>query len=597
MPNPHAPNPDVRAKLDQARALAEAGDPARARALLLRLMQQQPREASVANMLAGVLMGMGERDSALHYARRAVELSPRDANAMVNCASLLLASGDAEGARGMFERAGAAEPAHPEALVGIASTLLAGDRLDEALTACDKGRALAPNEPRLRAIRGKALLAMGLAREAAEELRSAVRTHPRDLTLLSLLGSSLNYAADGDAGEARRVHLGYGRALALEAPARRDRARTDPAPERKLRVGLVSSDLRRHAVASFVGPLLEGGDGERMEMVCYFTGRTADDVTERLAARAAGWRACAEESAPALAEMIRRDRIDILIDLHGHTSGHRLAVFQVEAAPVQATWLGYPNTTGVQRMGYRIVDSLTDPPGAADELCTERLARIDPCFVCYAPMVELPEIVPRQNGPMVLGSFGAMAKLGEECLRLWAGALAAAPGSRLVLKNHSLACGAARESLRRRLEELGVAASRVEMLGPAEGLREHMAAYSRVDIALDTFPYNGTTTTCEALAMGVPVATMAGAVHASRVGESLLTAAGLGELVARDAGGFAGIVSELAGDARRLAEFRAGLRERVMGSALGDARAFAGRFEGALRGIWREWCARERGGG
>lgn len=575
--------------------MADAGELAKARALLIRLVQQNPREAGAANLLAGVLMALGEREAAVHYSRRAVELSPRDANVMVNLASLLLASGDVEGARAMYERAGAVEPAHPEALVGIASILLGADRIEEALAACEKGRMLAPREPRLRALRGKALLAMGLAREAAGELRAAVAAHPHDLTLLSLLGSSLNYAGGTGTAEVRRAHLRYGQALSLETPARVDRARTDSSPERKLRVGLVSSDLRRHAVASFVGPLLEGQDRERMEIACYFTGRTGDEVTERLRARAAGWRACAEESASALAEIVRRDRIDVLIDLHGHTSGHRLAAFQIGAAPVQATWLGYPNTTGVQGMGYRIVDSLTDLPGAADELCTERLARVDPCFVCYAPMVELPEVKARRSGPVVLGSFGAMPKLGDECLRLWAGALAEVPGSRLVLKNHSLACSAARESMRRRLEELGVVASRVEMLGPAEGLREHMAAYSRIDIALDSFPYNGTTTTCEALVMGVPVVTMAGPVHASRVGASLLSAAGLTDLVARDAGEFARIVAGLAGDEGRLASLRSGLRERVMGSVLCDAGAFAARFEAALRGMWREWCARERG--
>jgi protein O-GlcNAc transferase len=263
------------------------------------------------------------------------------------------------------------------------------------------------------------------------------------------------------------------------------------------------------------------------------------------------------------------------------------------------TWLGYPNTTGLATMDARLIDSRTDPAGA-EALATERLVRLEPCFLCYRPMLAAPE--PRRetavDAPVVFGSFNLPLKLTPTCLEMWSAALRAVPGSMLVLKHISLKEPWMRERLLERLERAGVSRAAVRILPPDATFREHLDSYAQFDIALDSYPYHGTTTTCEALWMGVPVVTLRGDRHAARVGDSLLHAVGLGELVAGSPPEFAEIAGRLAAERQRLRVWRGvgegSLREIMRGSALCDGAAFCARFQGAVRSAWREWCAGER---
>jgi predicted O-linked N-acetylglucosamine transferase (SPINDLY family) len=410
---------------------------------------------------------------------------------------------------------------------------------------------------------------------------------------MTALMVTLNYVEGGERRAAEAA-----RALASLLPVGPPPAFPNaPDPDRRLRVACISGDLRQHSVAYFLEPILAERARAGLEVVCYSTGPKSDATTERLRALADGWVDAAGLTGEAFAARLRADRTDIALELSGHTSSSRVLALARRGAPVQASYLGYPASTGVPAIDWRIVDEVTDPAGS-EWSGTERLMRLPGCFLTYRPPAEAPEVVARREGvPVTFGSFNSMRKVTGRVLETWAAVVRGVPGSRLVLKNRSLSDAGVRERTLAALERAGVERWRVELLGPAAGVREHLAAYGGIDVALDTFPYNGTTTTCEALWMGVPVVTFAGAAHAGRVGASLLGAAGLRRFVAPDPGAYVAVAAGLAADAAGLAELRGGLRAAVRASALCDASRFAGGFEGVLREMWREWCRSRPGPG
>jgi protein O-GlcNAc transferase len=354
----------------------------------------------------------------------------------------------------------------------------------------------------------------------------------------------------------------------------------------RLRIGYVSGDFREHSVAYFVEPLLRGHDRTAVEVFCYADHRLDDAVTERLRGYADQWRPIAGMADDTVGELIRRDAIDVLVDLGGHSAENRLGVFARRAAPVQATWLGYPNTTGLAEIDYRLTDAVADPLGAADAWHAEKLVRVPGCFLCYGMPDVLPDVgaLPAEaNGFVTFGSFNNLAKVSERTMRLWGRVLDAVPGSRLLLKYRSLADAGTRSVVAEMMTRCGINPGRVEMAGHAASREDHLRMYGRVDVALDTTPYCGTTTTCEALAMGVPVVTLAGDAHVSRVGASLMHAMGLWEMVAKSGEEYVGIAVTLAGDLERMKATRIGLRERMRASALCDQGGFSKVMETALR--------------
>jgi protein O-GlcNAc transferase len=317
-----------------------------------------------------------------------------------------------------------------------------------------------------------------------------------------------------------------------------------------------------------------------------------DAVTERFKGHADRWFTTVGMSNETLAQGIVQHGIDILVDLAGHTAKNRLPMFARKPAPVQVTWLGYPNTTGLEAMDYRLVDAVTDPEGEADAFASERLVRLPGGFLCYGAREDAPAPVQPAcltTGVFTFGSFNNPAKLSGATLDVWARLLARLPTARLLLKGKPFAEAATRAIYLERLAERGVAADRIELVGWLPE-REHLALYDRVDVALDPFPYNGTTTTCEALWMGVPVVTLRGDRHAARVGASLLTQVGLSDLIADSMEAYTEIAVASAGDVARLVDLRQSLRPRMAASPLCDAPAFARRVEAAYRAMWQRWC-------
>lgn len=365
-------------------------------------------------------------------------------------------------------------------------------------------------------------------------------------------------------------------------------------PERRLRIGYLSSDFRNHACARFTLPILRAHDRSRFDIYCYGHVRSADSGTRAIQALDLTYRELYGTSSRAIAQRIAEDEIDILVELVGHTAGNLLHVLSYRPAPLQGSYLGYPATTGMLDVDFRLTDARADPVGLTESWHTERLFRLERGAWTFED-VSSPPIVERDEGsPIVFSSFNRPAKLSDSVLRAWARILIALPDSLLLLKGRGLQSNLARRRIESVLVEGGVDPARVLMVGWAPTPTTHLATWGDVDIALDSHPYAGTTTTCEALRMGVPVVTLAGDSHVSRVGVSLLETVGLGDLVAKDWDDYVARAVALARDPARRRALRTTMRERMAASALGDGVQFTRTFEAGLRELWRAYVQSAR---
>lgn len=419
---------------------------------------------------------------------------------------------------------------------------------------------------------------VGLTTQAVALLREALTLAPNDPRLLIQLCFALNYI-DCNPAEHAALHR---RAGELLAPAPRQIA-LPPPPPGPLRVGVLSSDFYHHPCGTFLLPLLTRLASHDIDLHLYNTTPHSDAITDRFR-QLPNWHDVAALSYDDIAAACERDKIHILIETSGWTRGTRLAGYSRRLAPILATYLGYPHTTGIPAMDLRIVDHITDPPGASDALATERLVRLPGCFLCYEGRPDDPAPQPRPSRPITFGSFNRISKLSDRAAATWARVLHAVPGSRLLLKSR-VQSDALRAAYAAKFAPHGIDASRILFSPYAPDHARHMSLYNDIDIALDCFPYNGATTTCEALWMGVPVVTLAGDSHRARVGASLLTAAGLPELVATTEAEFVNIAATLATDLPRLTTLKTSLRDRLRSSDLCNADAHAARFAAALRTI------------
>ncbi|MBM4108904.1 MAG: tetratricopeptide repeat protein [Phycisphaerae bacterium] len=561
-----------------------------ARERLRPLTRSHPPDAG-ANMLMSVVhAGLGEPEAALYSARRALEGRPTDAAVLVNIGNALSRLGAAGESIEVYERAVAAQPRWDEPRCALVTGLLLADRLSACVDRCRGELEAFPEHPRLTAALGGALLRAGRPREAAEVLERGARRWPDDHTLATSWCSAGHYCGD----RTWREHLEAARHYSGMMLGRLGPPRGVPAREgaSRLRVGLLSADLKRHAVAWFVRPLLEHADRGEVELLVYSTAGNEDATSDVLRGLADGWAKVMGLDMRALAQRIRGDGVDVLVDLSGHTAGHRLGTIATGAAATQVGYFGFPNTTGCPGLGWRLVDAVTDPEGT-ESWSTERLLRLPRPHLCYgAPDgVDAREEARAGDGPIVFGSFSAASKFDPLTIGMWAGVLKATPGSVLRLRHSAMADAGVRANLWARFERHGVEPGRVRIEPPSGRAADLMAEYRGVDVALDTFPYNGVTTTCEALWMGVPVVSRAGPVAEgwmgpSRVGEAVLGAAGLKELVATGEEGFVEIAAGLAQDRARLSALRRGLGDRFRASPVCDGAGFASAFVAALRRAW-----------
>ena len=549
------------------------------------------RDPAYHNNLGNALFGLGRLEEAAAGYRRALALKPDYAGSRYNLANVRQAQGRPEEALPHFEQALAFRADQPDLHNNIGVALLELGRLTEAVARFEQALALQPDHVDACNNLGKACQELGRRTEAVAHYRRALTLRPDYAGAHSNLLMTLTYLPDCPAARLFAEHREYGRRQARPAPPHanpRD-------PGRPLRVGYVSGDFRHHVVGFFIEPLLAAHDRAQVSVHCYSETQRPDATTARLEALADGWCATASLDDDRMVERIQADGIDILVDLAGHSAFNRLPVFARKPAPVQVTYLGYPGGTGLEAIDYRLVDPVSDPEGAADAQAVEALVRLRDGFLCYRPPSGTgpgPEPA-RSGGPLTFGSFNNLSKLSDPVVALWAALLRRLPEARLLLKSRPLADESAARAVRDAFGSHGVAAERLELLGWTAGLEAHFEAYGRIDIALDPFPYNGTTTTCEALWMGVPVVTLLGDRHAARMGASLLGRLGLVDLIAADEAAYLDIAAALAADSGRLARLRAELRPRMAASPLCDAPGLARRIETAYRVMWRRWCAGE----
>jgi len=575
----------------QATALVALGRRGEARARLNTADGLQPQTASGYNEFGISLLAERRPIEAELMFRRALELDPELVASWQNLGAALAAQDRLDEAIDAERRAVRLQPASAAGWTNLGAFANAGGRFREAREALQRAYTLAPgsadtlnNLSNLRLDEGDAAGALAL-------LDGALRSTPAHRSATDNWLLARNYVTDTPLSDwqsrARKI-VATLRPDAPPLPHSNDRT-----PDRRLRVGVVSPDFRRHSCASFLAPLFARWRRSEMELFAYSDNAADDDITLRLKAQADAWCPATTYSDIALAERISDDRIDILVDLAGHMAGNRLPVFALKPAPVQVSWLGYPDTTGVEAIDYRLTDAIADPPGQTEGLHSETLWRLPHCFLAFAPDHPAEASAPPADSDgVVFGSFNHLPKVTPSVVATWARLLAEVPRSRLILKAKRLGEPETRQRYLALFAAHGIGEDRLDLMGWQSAPADHLALYRRVDIALDPFPYNGTTTTCEALAMGVPVVSLAGSRHASRVGASLLTAVGLEALVTRSIDDYVACAAGLAlGGERRRAIARK-LRVDMAASPLCDANRFAGDFAAAMREMWKRWCGK-----
>ncbi len=598
--------------LDAAIAHHQAGRLEPALVIYRALRTRLPREPRLLHLGGLALLQLERAEEAVSWLETAVAVAPRSGSTWMCLGVALGRLGRADAAEQALRRAVAAEPANGEAWTNLGLALGRSGKSAEALAAFRRGAEARPRDPAGWLALGQYLLSMGRPGEALAALQRAgvqagaaaaraachhalgdmeaahaafseeLSRNASDAISASQRLLVMHYFDRLPVEELTRAHREYGAALRVRLGPPATFAPRPPSAG-PLRVGFVSPDLREHAVAHFLEPLLPAVAEAGCETILYHNHPTEDVVSARLRARALLWRNLAGLSDEAAARQIRADAPDVLVDLAGHTGHARPGLFARRVAPVQINYLGYPNGTGLDTMDYRFTDAIADPPGASDAHAVEKLVRFSSCAWCYRAPEGLPEPVPPPASldtarPVVFGSFNHLGKLSPATWALWARVLEAVPGSVLLLKGTP----PGPDWLGQRARAAGIDPARVQLLPFAPSRTDHFAAYARVDIALDPVPYHGTTTTCEALWMGRPVVVLAGDRHVRRVGASLLTAVGAGDLVAETPETYVEIAVRLATDRGALASRCAGLRGALRNSPLGDAVAQGRAFASAL---------------
>ncbi len=598
-----------------------------------RAIALQPGFAAAHNNLANALSSLERMDEAIAEYRQAIACAPANAEARCNLGSALSRRGNTAEAIASLCAAIQLNPSYFAAFNNLGLALAREDRPEEAIAAFQNAIRIAPDRAEPYNNMGNVLSGLCRLNEASAAFEHAIRLRPDFCEPMVNLGGALtfqgrphdaiacykkglllrpdsaaihsaliftmHYLPDLQAGELQRELRLWNQLHAVPFTPARLCQGNEPSPERKLRIGYVSPDLREHVVGRTLLPVFEAHDRNQFEIVCYSGTTLADSITERFRRGSALWRDTALFSDDQLADQIHTDRIDILVDLSLHTGHNRLQVFARKPAPVQISWLGYPGAADLDAIDFHITDPFLDPAHHAPNGSACKPLRMPDCWCCYGASSDFPapgELPAERGRGVTFGSFNNAAKLNPRVIAVWAQILRDTADSRLLLLSRSGPSAAALDGFR----QLGIAPERIEFLRyyPASSgtkgthaADSHLHRYHEIDIALDPFPYNGMTTTCDALWMGVPVVALVGESPVSRASLSLLSNVGLPELAAKSEYGYIGTAVGLARDLPRLAAIRASLRDRMKGSPLLDYGGFARAFEAHCRNAWRAWCA------
>lgn len=571
--------------------LAETNRCAEARPYAERLAIVASDQADMLALCAKVMIKAGETRRSLDFYEQAAALDPSEIEWQLQAARICMKLDELQRARslaeGILERQD-----HHEVKSMLASVLLRArdyGRMAELLGSIPEDSDQAANVANLT---GMMLVAQGKIKEGLDAMAKVEDLDPLAFPLQATRLMYLNYDPDMSSEAIYEAHAATGKIFAAAAPTIIQRNSLTNDPERRLSIGYVSPDFRAHSVAYFATPFFRAFDRQSFDVIAYASVPQTDEVTNQLRDQTTAWHDVCSLDDQQLAQKIHDDRIDILVDLAGLTRNTRLPAFTARPAPVQMSYIGYPNTTGFPSIDYRITDGITDPEGADDHY-TETLIRLPRCFLCYAVPAFAPDVGPppyERHGHITFGSFNNFAKVNPKVLDLWAEVLTAVPSSKLLLKAAGSADEITQQVIRGRLGERGIDPDRIRFAHYAAGPGDHLAEYNEVDLALDTFPYNGTTTTCEAFWMGVPVVTLAGDRHVARVGMSLLTAVGFEAGIASSPEDYVLTAKLLAEQPKLLATLRRNFRAEMSRSPLVDNQGHARAMEQAFREVWRMHC-------
>ncbi len=586
-----AVQPDLaEAHFSCGKLLYQQADYPRAEVALRQAWQLLPNQPLVLTHLALALQAQGKDEDAISLLEAELQQQPDQAHLHCNLGSLFNDLGRWEQAVIHLRQAVELDPSLAMGFSNLGYALNCQSQLTEAIAICQQAIDLNPELAAAHLNQGYAFTHQAQHQAAAACFERILSfdpdSHPAHSNRLYLM----NYTEESDPRAIAAAHRTWGSSRGIQPALTWANPRQ---PERCLRVGYLSPDFRQHSVAYFIEPVLLHHDRSQVEPVCYSQTTLSDAVTERLRGLVPAWHEVHAWDDDRLAEQIRADQIDILVDLAGHTAQNRLLTLARQPAPVQITYLGYPNTTGLETIHYRLTDAWADPPGQTEAYHTETLLRLPRSFLCYQPPAHAPavSVLPANTMQRItFGSFNNLAKITPAVIALWSEILKAVPNSRLVIKMHSLDDLPTRDRYQDQFVQQGIDPRRIKLIGVIPDPTHHLAFYGNLDIALDPFPYNGTTTTCEALWMGVPVITLAGATHVSRVGVSLLNAVGLPNLIAATPAEYVAIAVALATDWAVLAKLRANLRQEVATSLLCDAVAHTQAIEAAYRQCWQTYC-------
>jgi predicted O-linked N-acetylglucosamine transferase (SPINDLY family) len=563
--------------------------------LIRRAVALKPELAPAHYHLGIALAGTGRFDEAIAAYRRSIGLRADHAESHCNLGTALWEKGQLHEAIAEYRKAIAIQPSLADAHYNLGQALRETGQNDEAIAAYRQVIGLNPSHTQAISNLGSVLSDQGQVDAAIACFRQATALDPDNATIHSNLVYALwfhpGYDATSLADEHRRWNDRHSKPLQNRVQPHAN----DPNPDRRLRIGYVSPDFRKHVVGRNVLPLICHRAREQFEVLCYSNVQRPDTLTAQFRSFADGWRSIVELSDDQAAELIRGDRIDILVDLTLHMNRNRLPIFARKPAPVQVTFAGYPGTTGLDAIDYRLTDPHLDPPGQGDPVYAEESIRLPDTFWCYDPASMTDGISPEpQPGALpalsasfvTFGCLNNFCKVNERVLALWARVLKSVNHSRLIVM---VPVGSARQRTLTFLGREGIDSTRIEFVANAP-VGEYFRRYDRIDIGLDTFPYNGHTTTLDALWSGVPVVTLVGKTVVGRAGLSQLTNLKLKELMAEDEDQYVRIATELARDLPRLGELRAKLRSAMLESVLTDAPRFARSVEAAYRHMWRRWC-------
>jgi predicted O-linked N-acetylglucosamine transferase (SPINDLY family) len=556
------------------------------------ILKVQPDNVVAHCNLGIVLREKGQLDEAITCYQKAVKLNPNLADVYCNLGSAFQEKGQLDETITCYQKAIKINPNLADVHCNLGRALQEKGQLDEAITCYQKAIKLNPNFYMAYNNLGGVLQDRGQLNEAEIYFRRVLQITPDNCKAYSNLLLNMNYNSRHNPQDIFSEHLLFAKKFAEPLSSAISPHTNEREPNRRLRIGYVSHDFRRHPVAYFIEPVLVAHSREHFEVFCYSDVSVPDDVTRRIQGYSDHWQSIVGMSDERVAESIKKDNIDILIDLAGHTANNRMLLFARKPAPIQVSWIGYLATTGLSTIDYKIVDNYTDPIGKTEQFYTEKLIRLPENSLCYLPDRDSPEVEPLpalSTGHITFGSFNNFAKVTPEVFTLWARVLNELPDSRLILKGNSFSDKTTSQRAINMFTERGISAERITLLlwDPSP---KHLESYNQVDIGLDTFPFNGATTTCEALWMGVPVITLTGTAYHSRAGISLLANVGLLELIAKTHDEYIGIAINLASDIEKLQLLRKSLRDRMSHSPLTDAKRFTANLEMCYRKMWENWC-------